>query len=180
MKLLFPVFLALLLLPASAAACVCAGSPTARAAFRESAAVFTAKYVGSEYRKWIKNELADIDLESIGKKGEYEVLVYKFEIIRWYKGSQFSGPMANEVELVTDSVRLADGTERVSDCGLAFEIGHSYLIYAFDDGQKHLATNACSRTASLARAARDIAILKKITYDKPHSGNLQPIPRRRR
>ena len=69
------------------------------------------------------------------------------------------------------TVAGSSAASSASDCGLGFETGHSYLIYAFDDGQNHIATNACSRTASLARARRDIAILKKITFEKPHSGN---------
>src|ERR1051325_7036967 len=107
----FLLIFAVLLLPISAAACVCAGTQTVQEAYRESTAVFAGRLIAAEYRRGIKNEFAEMDAESQGKKSEYEVLVYRFQVPRWYKGENST----SEAVLVTDNVRyLDDGTESIS------------------------------------------------------------------
>jgi hypothetical protein len=153
------LYLVLILLPVPALGCVCDTSVTVQTAFRESAAIFSGRLIAAEYRKGIKNEFAEMDAEWRGKKREYEVLVYRFEVTRWYKSD---GNASREVVLVTDNVRfLDDGTESISDCGLGFEKDVDYLIYAYGD-EKEISTNACSLTKRLARARADIAILEKL------------------
>ena len=153
------LYLVLILLPAPVLACVCDTSLTVQTAYRESAAIFAGRLIAAEYRKGIKNEFAEMDAEWRAKKREYEVLVYRFEVTRWYKGGP---PTSREAVLVTDNVRfLDDGTESISDCGLGFEKGIDYLIYAYGD-EKEISTNACSFTKRLSRARPDIAILEKL------------------
>ena len=45
-----------------------------------------------------------------------------------------------------------------ADCGYGFEVGKSYLIYAFQENGG-LATNICTRTAKVDQAAEDLAVL---------------------
>jgi hypothetical protein len=45
-----------------------------------------------------------------------------------------------------------------ADCGYAFEVGKTYLIYAFLENGG-LATNICTRTAAVEQAAEDLAAL---------------------
>lgn len=153
----FFVCLLVLLFPSNAAACLCDATATVEKAFGETAAIFTGRYLGSEYRKGIENQFAEMEAERDPKKANYEVLVYRFEVARWWKGGT-----GRETILVTDHVRLADGSEIISDCDVGFETGRSYLIYAYGD-EKEYGTGACTRTKSLKRARQDIAALKRLT-----------------
>jgi serpin B len=45
-----------------------------------------------------------------------------------------------------------------ASCGVSFQTGQEYLVYALGS-ENELTTNLCSRTASLARAAEDLAVL---------------------
>ncbi|HUR99847.1 MAG TPA: hypothetical protein VMZ26_17410 [Pyrinomonadaceae bacterium] len=159
MKIIAPLIIcfAALLFPAAAKACVCDTPDTVEKAFAESTAIFTAKYIGSEYRKGLKSQAAEMDAEVTGKRVEYEVLVHKFEVSRWWKG----GASVVAV-LVSDHVRMPDGGEMISDCDLGFEEGKSYLIYAYGNPNE-LSSGACTRTKSLKRAATDLRDLKKLT-----------------
>lgn len=46
-------------------------------------------------------------------------------------------------------------------CGYNFEIGKTYLIYAYGKNAKNLSTNLCSRTAQIA-VTKDVAALDKL------------------
>jgi len=41
------------------------------------------------------------------------------------------------------------------DCGYRFDVGQSYLVYAYGDDMSSLATNICQRTAILSAAGDD-------------------------
>ena len=146
----------LLLFPYAASACVCDTLATVEKAFSEASAIFSARYVGSEYRKGIKNDFAEMDAADKGKKADYETLVYRFEVTEWWKGGD-----KKEMILATDHLRMADGSEVISDCGLGFETGRSYLIYAYAEGSEHY-TGVCTRTRSMKRAAGDLRALRKL------------------
>jgi hypothetical protein len=47
------------------------------------------------------------------------------------------------------------------DCGYQFEVGESYLVYAYRWREGELGTNICQRTAKLSEAAKDLQILGK-------------------
>jgi hypothetical protein len=78
--------------------------------------------------------------EAFGEKVEYEVLVLKFQVERWWKGNP-----ASEVILVTNLTRDPDGTEHISDGEYPFKVGERYLVHAYgsenDLGIKHLYEN---------------------------------------
>ena len=152
------IFTVLLLLPAPAIACVCAGTQTVATAYKESAAVFSGRLIAAEYRKGIKSEFARMEAEFRGKAREYETQVYRFEVTKWYKGDRST----KEAVIVTEHLRfLDDGTESVSDCGLGFEKNVDYLIYAYGDRDR-LETGVCSRTKRIARARADLTALEKL------------------
>ena len=153
----FLLSLALLLLPMPALACVCAGTQTVRKAYDQSCAIFAGRMIAAEYRKGIKNEFAEMDNEWRGEKREYEVLVYRFEVTRRYKG----GNVSSEALLVTDEVRFDDGTSSASDCGLGFNENEEYLVYAYGDKYK-IGTGVCSRTKRLSRGQADITALEML------------------
>ena len=156
MKFLFAF--ALVLFPVSVLACVCDGDQTVKQAYKESTAVFAGRFIAEEYRTGIKDQFAEMEAESSGKKREYEVLVYRFVVTRWYKGDNNT----SEAILVTDRVRyLDDRSEVVSDCGLGFKTSESYLVYAYGEPDD-LSTNACSLTKRLARARADLDVLERL------------------
>ncbi len=45
------------------------------------------------------------------------------------------------------------------DCGYRFEVGQSYLVYAYGNDVNHLGTNICQRTAPLSGGGGDLKIL---------------------
>jgi hypothetical protein len=159
MKILLLLSLVLLVLTFTrpAPACVCDTLDTPKKAFGESVAVFTGKYIGAEYRSGIKNEMVEMQFEYDGKRQDYQVLVQRFEVTDWFKGGTDA-----ETVLVTDQARMADGSESIADCGLGFEVGRSYLIYAYGD-TKEYGTGACTRTRRLSRAHADLVVLKRLT-----------------
>lgn len=138
-------------------ACLCSGEPSVDESFKDASAIFTGTFLRAEYRGGIRNELHEIGLDASSKKGErYEVLVYIFRVGRWFKGAG-----TYEVVLVTDNTRSPDGSQSISDCGLAFQAGRQYLVYAYPDGE-HVSSNACSRTRNIKRAASDIKRLNRL------------------
>ena len=77
----------------------------------------------------------------------FGVLV-KLRVERYWKGSPPS------------EVRLSTGRGG-GDCGYRFEVGGSYLVYAYGSGAGGLGTNICQRTARLSEAAKDLQVLGK-------------------
>jgi hypothetical protein len=149
MKLLIACLM-LLFSTGIANACLCDGEDTVKEAFAGASVIFMGQYLGSEYRKGIKNEMVDLHMSTQGLPGDYEILVYRFKANRRWKGD-----MGNEVILVTDHARLPNGSEVISDCGLGFDVGQEYLVYAYG-AKNELASDACTRTRRKARAAQDI------------------------
>jgi len=75
-------------------------------------------------------------------------VIVKIRVERSWKGN-----LPSEVTLATG--------QGGGDCGYKFEIGQSYLIYAYGPDEKRLSTNICQRTAALTDAAADIKLLGK-------------------
>lgn len=148
------IFIFWLINPTSIFACVC-DTTTFSEEFKEASAIFSARYIGAEYRKGIVSESVELHLSVSGEKKNYETLVLKFEVEKWWKGD-----LKKEVVLVTDVARFSDGSGLISDCEIAFQKGERYLIYAFGEKDK-LQTGACSRTARLRKAKNDLRLLGK-------------------
>jgi hypothetical protein len=77
----------------------------------------------------------------------FNVLV-RLKVKRWRKG------------VGADEVLIATGRGG-GDCGYRFEVGESYLVYAFGSGEGGLGTNICQRTRKLEDAGEDIEVLGK-------------------
>jgi hypothetical protein len=54
------------------------------------------------------------------------------------------------------------------DCGIPFQVGQEYLVYAYRDPDGPLGTGICSRTAPAGRAAEDLTYLRSLA--KAESG----------
>lgn len=139
----------------SAFGCVCDGIPTVAEELAGATAIFSGKFIAAEYRKGIVSELRSLGEHSTGEKVDYEVLVLKFQVARWWKGDPVS-----EVILITDQTRDPDGTEHFLDCDYPFEGGEHYLVYAYGAETK-LGTSTCTRTRKLRKARKDLKILGK-------------------
>jgi hypothetical protein len=87
-----------------------------------------------------------------GEKIEYETLVVKFRVERWWKGEA-----TTEVVLATYKTKKSDGTGSGSSCDYHFKEGESYLVYAYGKGNE-LRTHDCTRTSPLSKT-EDIKIL---------------------
>jgi hypothetical protein len=60
----------------------------------------------------------------------------------------------------TDEITIRTGRGR-GDCGYRFEIGESYLVYAYGSDESHLETNICQRTTRQADAGEELRLLGK-------------------
>jgi len=140
-------------------ACGCPGSPDTnvsdevRYAFQKSTVVFAGKAVGFEYRKGIPNQYMESLKKDSGRQVDYETLVVKFQVERWWKGE-----VTTEIILLTSETKNSDGTGSNSGCDYSFKKGESYLIYA-NGKVSQLRTDACSRTKLLTKAEADLKIL---------------------
>lgn len=63
-------------------------------------------------------------------------------------------------QISTDEVRVFTGRGS-GDCGYRFEVGESYLVYAYKYNESELGTNICQRTMRLTDAAEDLKVLGK-------------------
>ncbi len=139
-------------------ACGCISMPNesvsdaVKYATEQSTMIFAGKVVGFEYRKGVPNQYMERRKKDSGKNVEYETLVVKFQVGRWWKGEA-----TTEVFLVTDETKNSDGTWSGSSCDYHFKEGESYLVYAYGKGNE-LRTYACTRTRPLTKT-EDLKIL---------------------
>jgi hypothetical protein len=133
--------------------CVCDTSVTFAESFKEASAVFSAKFVSAEYRKGIISESIEATFFPGNEKRSYEVLVLKFQVEQSWKGAP-----KQQIVLLTNHARFSDGSTSVSDCDLLFNEGKRYLIFAYG-AENRLQTSACSRTARLEKAKKDLKLL---------------------
>jgi hypothetical protein len=75
-------------------------------------------------------------------------VIVKFKVQRSWK------------QISTDEVTVFTGRGN-GDCGYRFEVGESYLVYAYKYNESELGTNICQRTMKLADAAEDLKVLGK-------------------
>jgi hypothetical protein len=75
-------------------------------------------------------------------------VVVKFKVQRSWKQTS-----TNEVTVLTGRGN--------GDCGYHFEVGESYLVYAYKYNESEVGTNICQRTARLDDAAKDLKVLGK-------------------
>jgi hypothetical protein len=63
----------------------------------------------------------------------------------------WKGVLPEEISIVTGRGN--------GDCGYRFEVGGSYLVYAYGSDESSLSTNICQRTAKLSVAQADLKVL---------------------
>ena len=107
-----------------------------------STVVFSGKAVAEEYRRIITPQP--------GWPEGGEILVIKFSVERWWKGSG-----EEEVFLYTGVSRWPGGYRRIDGEDFGFKVGEQYLVYAFGENE-HLVTTECERTTKLEKAAEDL------------------------
>ena len=157
-KLVISFFICLLLSATKVFACGCVSMPNesvsdaVKYATEQSTMIFAGKVVGFEYRKGIPNQYMESRKKDSGNNIEYETLVVKFQVERWWKGEA-----TTEVFLATDETKNSDGTGSGSSCDYHFKEGETYLVYAYGK-ENELRTYACARTRPLTKT-EDLKIL---------------------
>lgn len=140
-------------------ACGCGDVPNVsydskiKAALKNSAAVFSGKVTGFEFRKGIPGKSSLPPANSSGAHLDDETMIVKFQVAQWWKGG--SSP---ETFLITEITRNSDGTAGRSDCDFDFQKDQSYLVYAFNKSN-YLITTDCSSTKIFNDAGEDLKIL---------------------
>ncbi|HEX6185772.1 MAG TPA: hypothetical protein VFZ44_17920, partial [Pyrinomonadaceae bacterium] len=142
-RLLFRPALALafILLPQLAArvvACSCFPIPTPYKSFADARAVFSGTVLGQR--------------DVVMKEGGTQHL-FRFAI-----GEAFKGVSGGEVEV------NAGGD---TSCYVGFDVGQTYLVYAFGNSTGALYSHMCSRTTSLSSAANDVYHIRALLRGVP-------------
>jgi len=128
---------AVVAVPRLADACSCIGKRPACEAFWDPGAVFAGKVVS------IEPQVAD-GLNSFTNRR------VRFEVAEGFRG----------VDTAEVDVYTGNGG---GDCGYAFVVGGSYLVYAYQaTGSTRLTTGICSRTQPLSQAAADLGYMRSL------------------
>lgn len=138
----------LLAYPRLAGACSCAGSDSPSEAFDGAHSVFVGT-VTSIHGSRSGSGLADRVRDQLGLEEPYGREV-RFTVTDSWKG----------VQSATTGVWTGFGG---GDCGIGFNVGSSYLVYAFEsEGASY--TGICTRTMDVSSASADLAYLQS----QPH------------
>ncbi len=159
-KIVISFVICLLLSATKVFACGCGSSgavisltDAVKGEVKHSTMVFVGKVVGFEYHKGIPNQFMESSNKDSGKHIDWETLVVKFQVERWWKGEA-----ASEIFMVTDETKNSDGTATTSSCNYKFKEGESYLVYAYGK-ESELRTDVCTGTGALAEAKEVLEIL---------------------
>jgi hypothetical protein len=109
-------------------------------------AIFEGKVEGADLRwKLLEAAVGEVVPADIEKESpEMEV---SFDVLRTYRGAEGK------------HVRVRTGLGG-GDCGFDFEIGETYLVFAYKDGSSGLSTGICSSTALLEESQSNLAYLR--------------------
>jgi hypothetical protein len=131
-----------------------------------STVVFSGKAVAEEYRPIVTPQR--------GWPEGGEILVIKFYVERWWKGSG-----EGEVFLYTGVSRWPGGYTRIFTEGFNFSVGEKYLVYAFGDVD-NLTTTGCERTTKLEKADEDLKALGEGRLPEKKKASRVPSPPNKR
>lgn len=127
-------------------ACQCDSLPTVWSAFDRSAVVFVGKAVNSNF----KNSSAFEEYE----KSSDEEMIYEFEVVNSFKGVK------------NNTVKINLGEPNM--CEFGFQIGETYLIYAYGKDEQNLRTGTfCSRNEKLIDAQDQLFFINGKLSKKP-------------
>lgn len=116
--------------PCTAFACSCLPPGTPDEELQKSTAVFAGRVAS---------------ITTVNRGGVAPQLQVRFDVSQSWKG-----PAAKQIEVLT--------SESSASCGVTFEQGGEYVVYS-NDSEGFLNASLCSRTASAADAADDLAVL---------------------
>jgi hypothetical protein len=164
MTLLF--LFALCVLPAHFAfGCSCGGPRPVAESYAGADLIFTGT-VTDQTDRWNFLRRGWYFLQTlVGREPDFEMnqyarmrgFEYEFTVDKMWRG----------VPARTSSVLTGRGA---GDCGVRFEVGKSYLVYAHCDGEGDCFTIICTRTRELGRATEDLTYLA--------TRKALPLPRR--
>lgn len=140
------LFIVLPQLAGTASACSCMPTSSPYKALREARAVFAGKVIST----------ADVPFTERVRDKTYTYYERRYRVA---VAESFKGAKAAEVEV---SVGRTD-----SSCYSGFEVGESYLIYAYGDSDAALGTGMCTRTNDLAAALDEIHYLRATSRGTP-------------
>jgi hypothetical protein len=129
---------------------------------KHSTVVFSGKAVAEEYRPIVTPQP--------GWPEGGEILVIKFSVERWWKGSG-----EEEVFLHTGVSRWPGGYRRIVGEDFKFKVGEQYLVYAFGDVD-NLTTTGCERTTKFEKAAEDLKALGEGRLPEKKKASRVPSP----
>jgi len=137
------------LLPVVALACGCVPSPTPGFELQKTDVVFVGKVTH------IETIAPDGWLYGAFKQMMGSEQLYEFETIRVTLDVKTPIKAADESPLIIETLASQQ------QCGVPFQTGKEYFVYAHRSPQGDLKTDMCTRTATVAQAAEDIADLIK-------------------
>ena len=138
-------------------ACTCGFSRLPCQATWESAAVFVGEVSA------VGRVSAPADHDPL--KGPFYSTRASFKVIE-----AFRGELGPTMDVFTG--------ESSSDCGYAFEVGRTYVIYGHRTPQGQLTTGTCARTKPIEEAADDLAYLRGPARTPSSLGTIQGVVKR--
>ncbi len=130
--------------PINVAACECMHAPEALDALADSNAVFRGTVTE------VRDPQPSLRLQSSFPFVVYDIPPYAALTVTIAVSQTWRGPMYRKITLTTGRF--------YSGCGVPFQNGHEYLVYAYYNGIGELITHRCSRTAVIDHAYADLAL----------------------
>ena len=135
------------LLSAAALACRCLPPPSPNFGLEKSDVVFVGRATGVETIE------ADGWLYGTFKQMMGSEQLYEFETIR------VTLEVTTPLKAADESLLILETLASQEQCGIPFQAGKEYFVYAYRSPQGDLKTDMCTRTATVAKAAEDMAVL---------------------
>ncbi len=153
------------LLPAAALACRCLPPPSPNFGLEKSDVVFVGKATDVETIE------ADGWLYGAFKQMMGSEQMYEFETIRVTLEVTTPLKAADESPLILETLASQE------QCGIPFQAGKEYFVYAYHSPEGDLKTDMCTRTATVAKAAEDMAVLVEKKKRSTATRIRPPLPR---
>lgn len=135
------------LLPAVTLACRCLPPPSPNFGLEKSDVVFVGKATDVETIE------ADGWLYGAFKQMMGSEQMYEFETIR------VTLEVTTPIKAADESPLILETLASQEQCGIPFQTGKEYFVYAYRSPQGDLKTDMCTRTDTAAKATEDMAVL---------------------
>ncbi len=131
------------LLPSAVQACSCVGAGQPCQAFWNAETVFSGEV----------EKISDVSVDV--SNSEDRKMIFQQKSVRFAVGEKFRGISEDSVEIITG--------RGGGDCGYKFEVGQSYLVYAYKNAKTgKLGTGICTRTRLLSKAIEDLEYFRSL------------------